>query len=274
MPPSAYILETSHAAIAVTESGGAGPAALLIHGNSASADYFQRQMASEIGERHRLIAIDLPGHGRSSDARNPRRSYSMAGYADMATEVMDRLGVTRFAVFGWSLGGHVAIEMISRSAALAGLMITGTPPVSNAPADFAAAFKPTAVMGLTGKADWTDDEADAFVRAGAGGALEPFMRDAARRTDGRARAAMMQAAMAGWGPDQRHIVETCDLPLAIVSGADEPFVDNDYLRSVAYRRLWENTVHVLDGAGHAPFWQTPEQFNAIFARFLRDVLGD
>ena len=273
MQPSSHIVETSHAAIGVTESGGGGPAVLLIHGNSASSEYFKNQFESEIGARYRLIAIDLPGHGRSSDARNPRRSYSIPGYADMASEVIGRLGIDRFAVLGWSLGGHVAIEMISRHAGLAGLMITGTPPVSNKVESFAAAFRPNDLIVLTGKASFTEEEAEAFARMGVGEPIEPFMRAAAMRTDGRARVSMMEAAMAGWGADQRHIVETCTVPLAIVSGAQEPFVENDYLRAIAYANLWEGRVHILDEAGHAPFWQAPDRFNPILARFLRDLFG-
>jgi len=273
MPAHSYILETSHAAICVTESGSVGPAALLIHGNSACAAFFRNQLESEIGARYRLIAIDLPGHGRSSDARNPRRSYSMPGYADMATEVIDRLGISRFAVLGWSLGGHVAIEMISRNAGLAGLMITGTPPVSTQLESFAAAFRPSDLIVLTGKPELTVEEAEAFVRAGVGGPIEPFMRATALRTDGRARASMVEAVMAGWGADQRHIVENSPVALSVVSGADEPFVDNDYLRAIAYANLWEGQVHIVEGAGHAPFWQAPDRFNPILARFLGDLFG-
>jgi len=49
-------------------------------------------------------------------------------------------------------------------------------------------------------------------------------------------------------------------------------VNNTYLQGVAYRHLWEGTVHVLPGVGHAPFWQAPEPFNQLLARFLADVL--
>ncbi len=274
MPHTSYMLETSHATIAVAESGGSGWPVLLVHGNSSCKEVFRNQMEGEIGRRYRLVAIDLPGHGRSSNARNPRRSYCMPGYADMATEILDRLGISRFAVLGWSLGGHIGIEMFSRNAGMVGLLATGTPPVANSPDSLAAGFLPSEHMNLAGKCSFTEADVQAYAHAtcGINAPFEEFLLDAVRRTDGRAREAMFAAFAAGWGADQRHIVETCDRPLAIVSGGAEPFVNNGYLRTIRYARLWDGQVHVLDGIGHAPFWEAPRQFDPLFARFLAEVL--
>jgi len=274
MPISSYILPTSHAAIAVSESGGSGPPVLLIHGNSSCKEVFRNQLDGAIGRRWRLIALDLPGHGRSADARNPQRTYTMPGYADMAVEVLDRLGVSRFAVLGWSLGGHIGLEMFTRHAGMAGLLATGTPPVPLTPDGIGRGFIPSEHMGLAGKADFTEADILAYAThtAGINAPFEPFMLDAVRRTDGRARATMIGAALAGWGTDQLRLAETLDKPLAIVSGGGEPFVNNDYLRSIRYARLWDGQVHVLPGIGHAPFWEAPALFDALFARFLTDVL--
>jgi len=274
MAHASYLLETSHATIAVAESAGSGWPVLLVHGNSSCKEVFRNQMEGEIGRRYRLIAIDLPGHGKSSNARNPRRSYCMPGYADMATEVLDRLGVTRFAMLGWSLGGHIGIEMFSRHAGMMALLATGTPPVANSPDSLAAGFLPSEHMGLAGKRVFTEADAQAYAHAtcGINAPFEQFLLDAVKRTDGLARETMFAAFAAGWGADQLHIVETHDRPLAIISGGAEPFVNNAYLRTIQYARLWDEQVHVLDGIGHAPFWEAPRQFDPLFARFLADVL--
>lgn len=275
MAISNYILPTSHAAVSVCESPGSGPAVLLLHGNSSCKEVFRNQLEGDIGRRYRLVAIDLPGHGRSADARNPARTYSMPGYADMAVEVLDRLGIARFAVLGWSLGGHIGLEMFARHDGMAGLLATGTPPVANTAESLAAGFLPSEHLGLAGRATLTEAEADAYAHqtCGSGAPFEQFLLDAVRRTDGQARARMFTAFGAGWGADQRHLAETLDRPLAIVSGGDEPFVNNTYLKQVRYRHLWDGQVHVLPGIGHAPFWEAPALFDPIFARFLANVLG-
>ncbi len=274
MSVTSYVLPTSHAAIAVTESGGSGPPVLLIHGNSSCKEIFRNQLEGPIGRRWRVIAIDLPGHGRSANARNPQRSYSMPGYADMAVEVLDILGVTRFAVLGWSLGGHIGLEMFPRHAGMAGLLATGTPPVPLSLDGMKRGFYLGDHMGLVAQEMFNAEEVQAFAEATAGpkAPYEPFLRDSVRRCDGRARALMIGAVLAGWGIDQLHLVETLDKPLAIVSGADEPFINNAYLQSIRYKHLWDGRVHILPGLGHAVFWEAPQTFDPLFARFLSDVL--
>jgi pimeloyl-ACP methyl ester carboxylesterase len=274
MPVSHLALPTSHATIAISESAGSGPPVLMIHGNSSCKEIFRNQLEGAIGRRWRVIAIDLPGHGRSSDARNPRRTYSMAGYADMAAEVLDILGVSRFAVLGWSLGGHIGLELFTRHDGMAGLLATGTPPVPLTPEGIGRGFLPSEHMGLAGKAEFTAEDAQGFAErtAGFNAPYEPFLLDAVKRTDGRARSLMIGAAVSGWGTDQLRLVESLDKPLAIISGGDEPFVNNDYLQSIRYAHLWDGKVHILPSIGHAPFWEAPATFDPLLSRFLSDVL--
>src|SRR3546814_16059073 len=107
----------------------------------------------------------------------------------MAVEVLAALGITDYALVGWSLGGHIAIEMTALSPAPRALVITGTPPAPKSPDALAMCFKPTPHMALTGQRDFTDAEALAYARAGAGDDVTEgaFIYRSVRRTDGRAR---------------------------------------------------------------------------------------
>jgi len=78
---------------------------------------------------YRLICIDLPGYGESDAPTLPVKTYSFPGFADAVTEVINSLELENFIVVGWSLGGHVALELTSRLPQLQGLLITGTPPI-------------------------------------------------------------------------------------------------------------------------------------------------
>ena len=272
MATTTCTVPTSCCAIAIAESKGTGPAVLLIHGNSSCKEVFRNQLEGELGRRYRMIALDLPGHGASEDAPEPEHTYTMPGYAEVAVEVLKACEVDSAAVLGWSLGGHIGLEVISRFPGLKGLMITGTPPVG--PDDLGEGFLPNPHMHLASQEVFSDAEADSFAHntCGMNAPFEPFLLDAVRRCDGRARRIMFSSFGGGVGDNQRTIVETSTVPLANVSGGAEPYVNNAYLETIAYANLWEGKVHLLDGLGHAPFWEAPGQFDPILARFLGDVL--
>src|ERR1700733_10282688 len=103
-------IEAPNGAMAVHESAGQGPPMVLIHGNSSSSRVFLRQLDGPLGRRFRLIAVDLPGHGESEDAREPS-AYSLPGHARAVRAVVEALGIYEAHFVGWSLGGHVALEM-------------------------------------------------------------------------------------------------------------------------------------------------------------------
>lgn len=268
------VVSVPQADIAIAQSAGQGPAVLLIHGNSSCKEVFRNQLLGDLGKTYRLIAMDLPGHGDSSDAHDPAATYTMPGYAQTALALMEALGVARYAVMGWSLGGHIGIDMLPRTDRIAGLMITGTPPAGKGEGALAKAFLPSEHMGLAGKRDFTPEECEIYARATAGinAPYEPFLLEAVIRTDGRARETMLGAFAMGIGESQEEIVATSPTPLAIVNGGDEPFANNEFVRGQRYAALWEDTVHILPGLGHAPFWEDPSAFDPHLARFLGDVL--
>ena len=74
-------ITTRQAEISIRDSGGDGFPLLLLHGAGASKDVFAHQFDSGIAGPFRVIAMDLPGHGDSSNAEDPAKGYSMSGYA-------------------------------------------------------------------------------------------------------------------------------------------------------------------------------------------------
>jgi len=266
--PTRFVL-TSHGKLAVEDREESGTPLLLIHGNSSSRQVFDCQLRSELAAKCRLITFDLPGHGQSDDAREPARTYSLPGLADCTVELLTRLGVSDAVVLGWSLGGHIAIEMLSRFEGMKGLILTGTPPIRQG--SFAEGFASSPADGLAGRRHLSEAEVDMFARMMFGAPVEPFLRDAVSRADGRCRQGLFEASRAGLGVDQRLAVEGSALPIAVINGAADPLIRLDYVESVAYRNLWDGQSHRLGGAGHAAFWHAADAFNALVGRFLDDL---
>ncbi len=264
-------VKTSHADIAVAETSGGGLPVLFIHGNSACKEVFGRQLEGELGEHYHMIAVDLPGHGASSDAFDPSRTYTMPGYAEAMVEVLAMMGIDRAALVGWSLGGHVALEMMPRFAGTVGVMLCGAPPVQPTAESLQAGFLPNPLAGLLGKETLDEDEVATLAQACYGDAVNDAFIDAMRRTDGRARTLMFQGLFSGKVSDQRALAEKARVPVALVNGAEDPFVNVEYVSSLSYANLWDQHCYVLRGAGHTPFLSAAATFDQILARFVEEM---
>lgn len=256
--------------ISVHLSEGSGRPIIFLHGNSSTKAIW----ASQVGLAHELgravLAPDFPGHGESDDAPSPASTYSFPGYAGIVSALIDSLGWPDVDLIGWSLGGHVALELLAIDPRVNSLLIVGTPPVRLRSESLHEAFYADKDMRLAGKIHFSDADAVAYGMAMMGGPqhLNPALLSRIKRTDGRARQWMFANAMSGVGTDQRASVERINKRLCVVHGQNEPFVRLDYLRSLRYRALWKGAVQVIPGTGHAPHWERPAAFNRILSEFL------
>ena len=259
---------------AVVEPGRGHPI-LFLHGNSSTKAVWANQVSAVKRHGHAVLAPDLPGHGDSENSHTPQATYSLPGYAAVVRGLIDRLQWPSVDVVGWSLGGHIGLELLATDRRIRSLLIVGTPPGRPSAEAIQEAFHPSDGMLLAGKPEFTDADAMAYGSAMMGGAayLDPYLLACVKRTDGNARRYLFASAVEGIGTDQRESVETINKPLCVVHGEGEPFVRLDYLQSIRYRALWHNRIHVISGAGHAPHWQTPAEFNHILLNFLDFVDG-
>ncbi|MQB07177.1 alpha/beta hydrolase [Agrobacterium tumefaciens] len=266
-------IETSHGQIAVYDSPGERVPVLMIHANSLCKEAFHFQIEALTGV-HRIIAVDLPGHGFSSDAINPLHTYNFNGYADALREVIAALDVDRFAILGHSLGGHVALEVMRQVPdRTAGTMIFGTPPIPPGPEGAALGFRPNPEFAYTGKQTLTEQEVGMVVELalGSDAVADEFWKTAVRRADGRARQLMIDAALTRKHYDQRALVENSPVRLAIVNGAHDPVINLDYIDSLAFQNLWGHAPVRLENAGHGLHWQRHREFNSLLISFLASI---
>ncbi|MDX1417575.1 MAG: alpha/beta hydrolase [Candidatus Promineifilaceae bacterium] len=256
--------------IAVYESSGTGPTILLIHGRSVDAQTFRHQLVGDLGNNHRVIAFDLPGHGDSSPAVNPEEVYSAPGYAHIVAELVDRLGLSSPVIVGWSLGGGIALEAANQLPNATGFFIFGAPPLGVPPA-IQDAFLPNPALRLLLLPTLTEEQATAVVKSvlRPGAEPPPSFREAILKADGQMRAQL--AASPAKRKDGLETVANMKVPLAIVHGAEDQLINVDYIRSLTMPTLWRGEVQVIEGAGHSPHWERPKRFNALLADFVADV---
>ena len=264
-----HTIVTSYGSLAVEESAGHGLPVLMIHGNSSCREIFRHQLHGRLAERHRLIGFDLPGHGHSSDAPDPTHTYTRPGLADATLELLEKLHVREAVVLGFALGGHIGMEMMQRFAGMRGLMIVGSPPVPRQ--GIAQGFGDAPLNGLASKEKLSGNDITNFAKMITANPPAPFLIEAITRADGRFRKRLFEAALAGEGVDQRALVERSRIALAVVNGGEDKVVNLDYFDTVHYANLWEGRCHRLPKLGHAPFLESPGEFNPIFERFVYDM---
>lgn len=87
---------------------GAGPAIVLLHGSNASL-FTWEGWAATLSREHRVLSLDLPGHGLTGP--DPEGRYSAAEMAERVDHFAAALGLEHFSVAGNSMGGDVALHL-------------------------------------------------------------------------------------------------------------------------------------------------------------------
>jgi pimeloyl-ACP methyl ester carboxylesterase len=93
---------------------GKGEPVVLIHGLLSSVDINWKLtgVVGELARDHRVIALDLPGHGRSDKPANDD-AYGLQVVEDVIL-LLDHLKVQKAHVVGYSLGGMVAVKLMAK----------------------------------------------------------------------------------------------------------------------------------------------------------------
>ena len=94
-------------------AAGQGEPVVLIHGLNASAEINWNLVGvvAELAKDHRVVALDLPGHGRS-DKPAIEAAYGLQMVEDIAL-LLDHLQIKRAHIVGYSLGGMVAVKFMA-----------------------------------------------------------------------------------------------------------------------------------------------------------------
>lgn len=262
---------------------GEGPDVLLLHGLGATkASFFDT--AAALSSDHRVHAIDLPGFGSSS--KPATGGYHARWFADHVVGVMDRLGIERAHLVGNSMGGRVALEVgLTRPDRVAGLGLLCPavafvkrdyhplvrllrPEVGLVPHRFARPLVAGQLLSLFADRDLIDPSVadivvDEFQRIYASAGARLAFLAAARniyldRPFGRGG---FYERLAGLEP-----------PALFIWGTHDQLIPAAFTRHVA-EALPRAEQMVLQGCGHVPQVERPEQTNGLLRRFFAHVDG-
>jgi pimeloyl-ACP methyl ester carboxylesterase len=251
---------------------GAGSPLLLVHGLGGIIENWCA-VAPTLTERHRVLVLDLPGHGRSallSEARN------LDPLAEAALGLAEAESIRDAVWIGHSLGGVVALRAaVLRPDAVRGIVLAAAAGIGSASR---AAQVTLAVLGATRpgrliapfRHAWAHSRVGrriAFGWWGAAdpGALEPdnaeaFLLGPSLHTDTR------QAARALLGSDPRVELDRVSCPCLCLWGASDNWVGPE--DGMEYARRLRAPLRTIAGCGHLLIGERPDACLAAIENFV------
>jgi pimeloyl-[acyl-carrier protein] methyl ester esterase len=252
-----------------SQTSGAGDAAplVLLHGWGMNLRVFDGLRAA-LGAQHRVIAMDLPGHGRSPWTAGSSPQQQLDELAAMLPR-----GAT---LVGWSLGGQLALQLASQpSLGVHRLVLIGTSPrfvrADDWPHGIAAATLHDFAARLERDADQTvADFLELQVRGSIDAAAVRATLQQSLQQHGAAAPEALRAGLALLEHnDLRELARRIDIPALVIAGQYDcvtpPQGAQALVRLMSQARLLQ-----IQRAGHAPLISHAAQLGAALLDFMRD----
>jgi 2-succinyl-6-hydroxy-2,4-cyclohexadiene-1-carboxylate synthase len=271
--PGGRVLDLPGGEIQVVEGGRrGGDPIVLIHCYTCALDWWDG-MRPALERRHRVVAVDLLGHGGSE---KPGSGYTPPHQAELVAQALERLRVRGAAVVGHSLGGIVAVALAEQSPQLVDRVAIVDMPPDNSYGDFGFP-ESLAFLPVLGEALWTV-KPDFSIRDGLGVAFAPgfdvpdaFVEDVKRmnytaydETPSRDEEFLDEESL-----DRR--MRATGLPLLAIMGSEEQLANDPRRALTQYGAVPGAETHLIAGAGHSPNVEKPAQTARLILEFAKST---
>jgi pimeloyl-ACP methyl ester carboxylesterase len=238
------------------EAGAGEPALAFVHGVACNRGVWASEI-EHFARRHRVVAVDLRGHG-DSDA--PKQPYTMRAFADDLAWMCAQLNMVRPLVVGHSLGGLIALELASSSWHASGAVLIDS--VLLPEGDRGEVVR-RLVAGLRGgDAERTlGDYFHGFFSSEDDPAHIDWILEQAVRTPPHVTSSVWEESLRSW--DDTEALRRCQVPLAYL---DAGTPNADLARALELRS--DLVIGRTIGSGHFSPLEVPGQINAMLERFL------
>ena len=263
---------------------GSGPPLVLLHGVSLSAAAWAPLIPALLG--HRLLAVDLPGHGLS-DPASYRRGHVRQPAHQLIEDIFDALEIDHAPVIGHSLGGMLALwHAATGSERISRLVAIGEPAVALPGVRVRMPLSLLTVRGLGVAVLRSPSPRPVYRRllaqglgqaevAAAPDSLIDALRLSARRPENaRTVSSLMHAIDHFHRPRPESVLTTQQLaaiatPTMFIWGADAPYLSAERARP-SIDQIPSATLHEVPGA-HGPWLVDSERSAELIQSHLTNI---
>jgi non-heme chloroperoxidase len=256
----------------VDETGNpAGRPVLFLHGVSQNRLAWRKQLHSDLADDHRLLAMDLRGHGASD---RPADAYKdSAAWANDVDAVIKSLNLERPILSGWSYGGVVICDYLRHCGQdeVGGIhLVSATSRLGEPALRFLGPQFVSLVPGLCSlDVDESTATLEAFMMTLTSEKMSPedfyFFLGHNAVVPPRVRRGLLSRTV-----DNDDLLARLDVPVLVTQGLEDavvlPSMAEHHARVIPHAR-----ASYYAGVGHATFWEDPDRFNAELRGFAASL---
>ena len=240
-----------------TSSGSGSQTVIFVHGWTCDETSWQGQVPA-IGQKYRVITVDLPGHGKSGSPKDGR--FSMQLFARAVEAVRSEAKAEKVVLVGHSMGTPVirqyALMYPQRVAGL--VLVDGLGKVAGA----TPGFTPPPMTGPAGLI-----AREIFVRGMFGPSTTPQLQQHILKMTMGTSEATADGAMAATWDQASWKNDVISVPVLGVYADKSGLANRDGMK-----RLYSDLdYHEIPGTGHFLMMEKPDEFNRLLTAFLAKV---
>jgi len=253
---------------------GSGPAVVLLHGFTGSVESME-ELARRLRARHRVVRVDLVGHG-SSDAPEQLDPYRMERCAAQLARVAQALRLGAAHWLGYSMGGRVALAVAAwHPERVRSLCLVGASAGLADPGERAQRARDDEALADSIERDGLESFVERWMalpllasQARLGADARAQAREQRLRNRPHGLANSLRAMGSGAQPPLHAALGSLRAPVALVVGEEDAKFRT--LAGEIARELPDARVLVVPEAGHAAHLEQPDAFAALALRFFAE----
>lgn len=245
---------------------GQGTPVVLLHGFPFTRWMWRSQVAA-LSRGHRVITPDFRGFGESGGLIE-----SLEQLAEDVHAIVEHLGLPRFVLGGFSMGGYVAFRYIARHAdRLSGLMLLDTRPEADTEEGKQRRYAGIERIRTEGPNGFLDDFTKLVVSPRTVESRPEVVAEVRRLMEG-ARPGALAGGLRAMAerPDSTPLLSTITVPTLVLVGEDDKATPVESSRKMAAAIAGTDLV-IIPGAGHVSNIEQPDAFNTALVMFLRRI---